>query len=59
MSPQPPIVLCPGCQQPMKPGEPILIPSVPGLVDIASVCENCGMTSKRSTKTPAELKLTR
>jgi hypothetical protein len=43
----------------MKPGEPILIPSVPGLVDITYVCESCGMTSKRTTKAPAELKLTR
>ena len=56
MSPQEPIVLCPGCQQPMKAGEPKLIPSVPGLADITYVCESCGMTSLRTIKAPEEPK---
>ena len=59
MSPQQPIVLCPGCQQPMKAVETELIAAAPGLADIAYVCESCGMSSKRTTKAPAELKATR
>jgi DNA-directed RNA polymerase subunit RPC12/RpoP len=41
----PPIVRCPGCNQPMEAKE--RTPVKEGLVDIRYVCAGCGMETKR------------
>jgi RNase P subunit RPR2 len=45
-----PVVICPGCHKPMRPGkaEPILFAK--GLSDITYVCERCGTRTKRTVK---------
>ena len=50
LCPKPPIVLCPGCRTPMKPGEPEPIPFGKELADVTYVCESCGTTTKRTIK---------
>lgn len=42
----PPIVRCPGCDQPMEAKEPTRVAQ--GLVDIRYVCAGCGMETKRT-----------
>lgn len=46
-----PVVICPGCIQPMTLSEstPLLLPR--GLIEIAYVCKQCGTTTKRTIKT--------
>jgi hypothetical protein len=46
---KPPVVLCPGCKKPMKAGKPKPLASR-DMVEIAYVCESCGMTTKRALK---------
>ena len=46
-----PIVLCPGCQKPMTPGEPRPLVNTP-LVEITYVCGSCGTTTERTIKQP-------
>jgi hypothetical protein len=41
----PPVVRCPGCNQPMEANE--RTPVKEGLVDIRYVCAGCGMETKR------------
>lgn len=41
----PPVVRCPGCNQPMEAKE--RTPAKEGLVDIRYVCAGCGMEMKR------------
>jgi DNA-directed RNA polymerase subunit RPC12/RpoP len=41
----PPVVRCPGCNQPMEAKE--RTPVKGGLVDIRYVCAGCGMETKR------------
>jgi DNA-directed RNA polymerase subunit RPC12/RpoP len=41
----PPVVRCPGCNQPMEAKE--RTPVKEGLVDIRYVCAGCGMETKR------------
>jgi len=41
----PPVVRCPGCNQPMEAKE--RTPAKEGLVDIRYVCAGCGMETKR------------
>jgi uncharacterized protein with PIN domain len=41
----PPVVRCPGCNQPMEAKERTSIKE--GLVDICYVCAGCGMETKR------------
>jgi uncharacterized protein with PIN domain len=43
---QPPIVRCPGCNQPMEAKERTLVRQ--RLVDIRYVCAGCGMETKRT-----------
>ena len=45
---EPPVVQCPGCQQPMEPKERSSITD--RLVDIRYVCPACGTETKRSVK---------
>ena len=45
---EPPIVRCPGCNQPMEPKERTSITE--RLVDIRYVCAVCGMETKRTVK---------
>jgi RNase P subunit RPR2 len=49
-----PVVMCPGCNKPMRPGkaEPILFAK--GLLDITYVCERCGTRTKRTVKEAEE-----
>ena len=49
-----PIVTCPGCHKPMRPGkaEPILFAK--GLSDITYVCEKCGTRTKRTVREAKE-----
>jgi hypothetical protein len=43
---EPPIVRCPGCDQPMEAGERTSLKE--RLVDIRYVCAGCGMETKRT-----------
>jgi hypothetical protein len=43
---EPPIVRCPGCDQPMEAKE--RTPAAERLVDIRYVCAGCGMETKRT-----------
>ena len=45
-----PIVMCPGCDQPMKVTERKPIAFSHGLVDVTYVCETCGTHSVRTIK---------
>jgi hypothetical protein len=45
---EPPIVRCPGCNQPMEPQERVFIRG--RLVDIRYACAVCGMETKRTVK---------
>jgi RNase P subunit RPR2 len=45
-----PVVICPGCHKPMKPGRPEPILFAKGLADITYVCEKCGTETKRTVK---------
>jgi hypothetical protein len=45
---EPPVVRCPGCNQPMEPKEHVFIRG--RLVDIRYVCAVCGMETKRTVK---------
>ena len=42
----PPVVRCPGCDQPMEAKERTAVEE--GLVDIRYVCAKCGMETKRT-----------
>jgi hypothetical protein len=44
----PPVVRCPGCQDPMEPKERISVTE--RLSDIRYVCATCGMETKRTVK---------
>jgi len=48
---EPPIVLCPGCDQPMEAKE--RTPVMERLVDIRYVCAGCGMETKRTIEDEA------
>jgi hypothetical protein len=48
---EPPVVRCPGCNQPMEPQERALVTE--RLVDIRYVCAVCGMETKRTVKEEA------
>ncbi|HEY2183653.1 MAG TPA: hypothetical protein VGH39_01560 [Xanthobacteraceae bacterium] len=43
-----PIVICPGCNKPMKPGKPKTITK--DLADVTYVCEHCGTKTERTIK---------
>ena len=43
---EPPVVRCPGCDQPMEAKE--RTPATERLVDIRYVCAGCGMETKRT-----------
>jgi RNase P subunit RPR2 len=45
---EPPVVRCPGCNQPMEPQERARVTD--RLVDIRYVCAVCGMETKRTVK---------
>jgi hypothetical protein len=45
---EPPVVRCPGCNQPMEPKEHVFIRG--RLVDIRYVCAGCGMDTKRTVR---------
>ena len=45
---EPPVVRCPGCNQPMEPQERAW--ATDRLVDIRYVCAGCGMETKRIVK---------
>jgi hypothetical protein len=45
---EPPVVRCPGCNQPMEPQERAWVTEL--LVDIRYVCTVCGMETKRTVK---------
>src|ERR1700730_11336464 len=45
-----PVVMCPGCNRAMIPGEPRKIMFSNDLVDVSYVCEQCGTTSVRIVK---------
>jgi hypothetical protein len=45
---EPPVVRCPGCNQPMEPQERAWVTD--RLVDIRYVCAGCGMETKRTVK---------
>jgi hypothetical protein len=52
---EPPIVRCPGCDQPMEAKERTSLKE--RLVDIRYVCAGCGMETKRTIADEARLKL--
>jgi hypothetical protein len=43
-----PIVLCPGCEQPMEPKERMPVLLNERLIDVRYVCGTCGMETKRT-----------
>ncbi|HEY7243527.1 MAG TPA: hypothetical protein VH934_12730 [Xanthobacteraceae bacterium] len=43
-----PVVICPGCNKPMKPGNPKTVTKE--LADITYVCESCGTMTERTMK---------
>ncbi len=43
-----PVVICPGCNKPMKPGRPKSVTK--DLADITYVCESCGTATERTMK---------
>jgi RNase P subunit RPR2 len=43
-----PVVICPGCNKPMKPGKPKSITK--DLADVTYVCEHCGTKTERTIK---------
>jgi C4-type Zn-finger protein len=45
-----PVVMCPGCDQPMKPVERKTILFTDGLVDVTYFCERCHTRTIRTTK---------
>jgi C4-type Zn-finger protein len=45
-----PIVMCPGCDEPMKAMERKPVAFSHGLVDVTYVCEMCGTHSVRTIK---------
>ena len=45
-----PIVMCPGCDEPMKPVEQKPILSTDGLVDVTYYCERCRTKTVRTIK---------
>lgn len=45
-----PIVTCPGCNQPMRPGKPESISTAAGLADIVYQCGKCGTATTRTVK---------
>ena len=48
-----PVVICPGCNKPMKPGKPKSITNksvTKDLSDITYVCEHCGTRTERTIK---------
>jgi RNase P subunit RPR2 len=45
-----PVVMCPGCNKPMRPGKGETIHLAKGLLDITYVCERCGTRTKRTIK---------
>jgi hypothetical protein len=45
-----PIVMCPGCDQPMKAIERKLVAFSHGLVDVTYVCETCSTQTIRTIK---------
>ena len=52
----PPVVLCPGCNQPMEAKE--RTPVEERLVDIRYVCAGCGMETKRTVADEAQMNRT-
>ena len=47
---KPPIVMCPGCDQPMKAVEEKPILFTDGLIDVTYFCERCHTRTIRTTK---------
>jgi RNase P subunit RPR2 len=47
---KPPVVRCPNCKVPMRPGEPKPILLAKELVDIPYTCEKCGMQTTRTMR---------
>ena len=45
-----PVVMCPGCKQPMQPSKPKPLLLISGLVEITYICEKCATTTKRTIK---------
>ena len=48
-----PVVICPGCNKPMRPGKPKAITKksvTKDLADITYVCESCGTATERTMK---------
>jgi len=47
---KPPVVRCPNCKVPMRPGEPKPILFANALVDIPYTCEKCGTQTTRTIR---------
>ena len=47
---EPPVVMCPGCQKPMRAEKVERVQIVEKLVEITYVCDHCGTETKRAVK---------